>query len=283
VGVADRQWGVISRAQLVACVLEAGSIDYWVRTRRLHKLHRRVYALGHRRLTEMGWCTAALLYAGADAVLSHLTAAWAWGLVDVLPSTIDVTTARRLVASRGLRLHHAGAEKPTLRKSLSVTPVPRTLLDCAAVVEPGRLAALVREADYRRLLDPQAALALCGRGRTGSAALKLALELHLPELAYTRSELEVRFLELCRRAGLPPPAVNVRVAGILVDAVWRDRGLVVELDGRSGHATPAGLRRDRDRDMRLRGAGFRVIRYTWHQVTAEPHRVIADLRRLPAG
>ena len=147
---------MISRAQLVACGLKAGSIDYWIRTRRLHKLHRRVHALGHRGLTEMGWCTAALLYAGADAVLSHLTAARAWGLVDVLPSMIDVTTARRLVASRALRLHQPGTERPTFRKSLSVTPLPRTLLDCAAVVEPGRLAALVREADYRRLLDPRA-------------------------------------------------------------------------------------------------------------------------------
>ncbi len=34
----------------------------------------------------------------------------------------------------------------------------------------------------------------------------------------TRSELERSFVAFCRRAGLPAPAMNVMVAGFLVDA-----------------------------------------------------------------
>ena len=78
--------------------------------------------------------------------------------------------------------------------------------------------------------------------------------------APTRSELERRFLALCRDAGLPPPAVNVVVAGFEVDAVWPDRRLVVELDGHAFHGTRAAFERDRVRDASLQLAGYRVLR-----------------------
>ena len=47
----------------------------------------------------------------------------------------------------------------------------------------------------------------------------------------TRAEVQAEFLELCRREGLPLPEMNVVVEGVLVDAVWRDRHLVVQLEG----------------------------------------------------
>jgi very-short-patch-repair endonuclease len=256
------------------------SVGDWHAAGRLHRRHRGVYALGHRNLTDRGRCIEALLYAGAGAVLSHLTAAWAWDLVEELPPIIDVTTRRRIAPSEGLRIHQRRDTERVRREGLPVTLVPRTLLDCAAVLDPKHVAALLREADYQRRLDAQAALALCGRGRAGSAALRRALELHLPELARANGEFEARFAPLVRRAGLPPGRLNARVAGMVVDVVWFEKRLIVELDGVAAHATPAGLRRDRDRELRLRAAGFRVVRYTWHQITRQPDLVVADLQRL---
>jgi very-short-patch-repair endonuclease len=75
------------------------------------------------------------------------------------------------------------------------------------------------------------------------------------------------------------PDVNVWVQGWLVDAVWFDRKLVVELDGHLAHGAPSRLERDHRRDLELREAGFIVLRYTWQQVTKTPERVIADLAR----
>lgn len=53
--------------------------------------------------------------------------------------------------------------------------------------------------------------------------------------------------------------------------------MVVELDGRAAHGTPAQIERDHERDMRLRTAGFIVLRYTWRQVVQRSTEVLADL------
>jgi very-short-patch-repair endonuclease len=121
---------------------------------------------------------------------------------------------------------------------------------------------------------------MMGRGVTGSAALREALAIHLPQLARTRSEPEVLLLELCERRGFPIPLVNEYLEGWLVDAYWPDRRLVVEIDGARGHRTPAQLQRDHQRDLELRLAGFLVLRYTRRQLIESPDAVAADLRRI---
>jgi hypothetical protein len=59
--------------------------------RRLQRIHPGVYALGHRALRIEGRLAAALLYAGRGAALSHTTAAWWWGLLDVEPKHIRLS------------------------------------------------------------------------------------------------------------------------------------------------------------------------------------------------
>ena len=90
--------------------------------------------------------------------------------------------------------------------------------------------------------------------------------------------MERVFLPLCERGDIPIPEVNVTVDGVLVDALWRDARVVVELDGNRGHRTRAQIEKDRRNDLRLRAAGYTVLRYTWDQVTEEPEVVIDDLR-----
>ena len=58
------------------------------------------------------------------------------------------------------------------------------------------------------------------------------------------------------------------------------RQLVVEADGRATHLTPTAFERDRARDARLAVAGYRVLRFTWRQIVAEPEAVGATLRAL---
>ena len=94
----------------------------------------------------------------------------------------------------------------------------------------------------------------------------------------TRSELERRFLDLVRSASLPSPVTNGLVDGYEVDFHWPDARLIVETDGRETHATPLAFERDRERDLELTLAGWRVIRITWRQLRDAPERIVALLR-----
>jgi hypothetical protein len=280
VGLAERQHGVLSSAQLQGCGVSRAAISRWVSAGRLHRIHPRVYAVGHTVLSIQGRLFAALLYAGPSAVLSHTTAAWVWSLIETEPTRIHLTVPGRRRSLPGVRIHHSRNLDVAHRRGLPVTSVPRTLLDLAGAVSFRQLRRVVAEADYRGLLDPVGHRRLTGRGRRGSRALIRARAIHLPELAQTLSVLEERFLELCESSGLPMPEVNARVGRSRVDGLWRDRGVAVELDGASAHGGWAAIKRDRDREMALRAKGFRVVRYTWDQITGRPDQVAADLHRL---
>lgn len=127
----------------------------------------------------------------------------------------------------------------------------------------------------------RAALARAPR-RHGSAALRTLLRCEA-EPALTRSEAEERLLALVRKARLPEPECNVRLAGYEVDFLWRDRRLVVEVDGYAFHSSPAAFERDRLRDGELEDAGYRVRRITWRQLTEDAAGVEQRLRRALAG
>lgn len=118
-----------------------------------------------------------------------------------------------------------------------------------------------------------------GRGRRALKAIEPSLAAALPS-PETRSELERRFLDLCRNAGLPAPEVNVVVEGFEVDALWRDQRLIVELDGYEYHRTRAAFERDRARDIALQLAGYRVLRVTWRQLHDDLGSVVDAIRAL---
>jgi hypothetical protein len=78
--IAARQHGVVSSAQLQSAGMSPSAIDRRVHAARLHRIHRGVYAVGHRRLSDEGRWMAAVLACGEGAVVSHLSAAELWGI-----------------------------------------------------------------------------------------------------------------------------------------------------------------------------------------------------------
>jgi hypothetical protein len=103
--LADRQEGVVARRQLVALGMSDRMIGDRVRRGRLIRLHRGVYAVGHRRLRREGVWLAAVLAAGRGAALSHRTAAVLHGLRSST-TLVEVTAPvpRRIA---GMRMHRA--------------------------------------------------------------------------------------------------------------------------------------------------------------------------------
>ena len=72
---------------------------------------------------------------------------------------------------------------------------------------------------------------------------------------WLQSVLEEQFRELIRASDLPEPETNVLVEGELVDALWRDQRVIVELDGFAFHKSRAQFEADRRRDAKLMVAG----------------------------
>jgi very-short-patch-repair endonuclease len=74
--------------------------------------------------------------------------------------------------------------------------------------------------------------------------------------------------------------VNVRVGRFVVDFLWPQVRLIVEVDGYEFHGARTSFEADRERDAELMRRGYRVLRFTYRQVTQQPSRVAAAVSDL---
>ena len=282
--LAARQHGIVNRRQLAAIGIDDSAIGRRVARGRIHRVHQGVYAVGHPKLTMEGRWTAAVAACGQGAVLSHLDAAALWRIYDGVGARVHVTvaTSRRVT---GLWIHRSrklDRDDVTVKDGIPVTTVARTLVDLSDVLGRERVLRAVREAELLRLLDFEALDAAVQRahGRRRLRVLKEALAIHVPG-QIVRDELEHRFLELIREAGLPAPETNVKLKARArryeIDCLWRQHRVAVELDGRAAHARTTAFEPDRRKDAALTAIGLRPLRFTWHRVTTEGTEVIAEL------
>jgi very-short-patch-repair endonuclease len=148
-------------------------------------------------------------------------------------------------------------EDVTRRKAIPVTTPGRTIADIKRTLVASEVRRATRQAEVLGLW--------LGPARAGDG---------------TRSELEHRFLVLCRRHRLPKPEVNAALGGFVVDFLWRDRRLVAETDGYRYHRGAQAFEDDRSRDLQLRTLGFDVLRFSYRQVTEDGAAVARALRAL---
>jgi hypothetical protein len=211
--LAEVQHGVVCRAQLRDEGFSHREIDRRIAQRRLHVIHRGVFAVGRRRLTEPGLWMAAVLACGPGAVLSHRPAGALWRLIT-WGGWAEVTTPRRRVSRRGLQVRHGRIteDERCVHDGIPVTTVARTLLDLASVLDRERLHQAVSRAEARELTDlvPLPTLLTRHRGRRGVARLREIVADRRLGLDITRSELEIDFQNFLRQRGLPRPELNGR-------------------------------------------------------------------------
>jgi very-short-patch-repair endonuclease/predicted transcriptional regulator of viral defense system len=283
--LADRQHGVVTYQQLTELGLGPGAIMTRIGNRRLHTLHKGVYAVGHRTLTPAGHKLAAVLACGPTAVLSHKSAGALWELLTTDQTRTDVTVPGTSRAGpRGVRVHRARRLHPEdvqIVDGIPVTSVARTVFDLAGGFTEPQLLRVIEQADRSGKLDCRALERLMERNprRSGSKLLRSILA-DYAGAPLTRSELERRFQDLVRQARLPPPGLNVEIAGFTVDVCWPQWRLVVELDSRGYHSDPGAFERDRVRDATLQRGRYRILRVTDKRMKLAPAEVLADLRAL---
>ena len=287
VDLAGTQWGVVSRAQLVALGISPATIDMWVRRGRLRGRHRGVYAVAGAILPRQGRWLAAILACGKGAVLSHVSAAVHWNLLQYDAPRPEVTAPASRHGVPGIRLHRSRSldEKDTTNhQGIPVTTIHRTLLDIAAQVPEHHLERALAQAERLQLYDHTAIEDLIERsnGHRGTKRLAQAID---AGPAWTRGELEARMRSFVRKHRLPHAVFNDVVDApdhpqLELDVYFPAHGLVVETDGWESHRTRQAFESDRAKDAALVAAGYTVMRFTWRQLRDDPQTVAARLRAI---
>ena len=282
--VASMQRGCIARHQLLGLGIGAATITRLIERGSLHRLRRGVYAVGHRARAPLRDETVALLAVPRARAISHASAAGIWGLH--LPGSRDRRIHLLLdgdapVSRPGLCAHRSRLVPDRdlrTRQSLPVTSVAWTLIHLAESIADAPLERVISDALRSRLVGETELAEVASRapGLRGAARVRAALADDAAP-ALTRSDGEIRMLELVRAAELPPPRLNVPLEGFEVDFHWPEHRLVVEVDSVAFHTDRWAYERDRRKDAALRAAGLTVIRITWRQLKERPMVVVAQL------
>jgi hypothetical protein len=279
---AERQGGVIAHEQLLRLGLSAREIRRRVQSGRLHPLHRGVYAVGHRAPGPDAPWWRAVLALGGETFLSHHSAAAAFGLRQSASGLVHVTVRGRNGRERraGIKVHRPLGlpdDEVTSLRGLPITTPARILLDLAAA-KVRDLDRVLDLAEHQRLISFGELHTLLERypRRPGTRSLKAQLARYRGPVD-VRSELERLVHQLCDAHDLPLPNVNCVIEGKVRDFYWSHCRLVVEADSYTWHRSPGALNADRERDVELTLAGYRVLRFTYEQVTQRPEYVISAI------
>jgi very-short-patch-repair endonuclease len=286
--LAGRQHGVVGRWQLEGL----GFTEQMIRTRMAHgglnRLHRGVYAVGHRALTTESRWMAAVLAHGPETVLSHRSAGALWGLCPRARIAPEVTAHGSKKTKRGIVAHRGSlpADEIELRWGIPVTSVPRTMIDLAATRSEREVERAWNQMEVRGYTDRLSVPDLLERypRRKGAAVLARLASGELLPVGITRNDFEDSFLALIDRHGLPRPRMNAHVAlrgrFYEIDCFWLEQRVAIELDGGAVHRTKKAFEDDRERDRILSAEGFTANRITWYQLHGKAQEVADDLRKI---
>ena len=181
----------------------------------------------------------------------------------------------------GIRIHRARnlESQTTTHERIPVTSPERTILDLAATLNRRPLEQVLDQAENTRLTDVPSlvSLARTQAGHRGAHKLREALADHDPGTTLTKSDLEERFLKLCRDANIPKPIVNDYVEALEADFIFKAQRVLVETDSWQHHKSRDSFESDRRRDAIHAAAGWRTLRFTHRQIERDPATVTQAL------
>jgi len=271
--------GAVTRGQLLAGGMPAGTINAWLRRGKLVRILPGVYA---RPPVELLTRVSAALLWWPQAAASHRTAAWLWQLAGE-PPLVEVTVPRqcsRRSPVSWLRVYRRDLPAGRVERCghLPTVEPEQTVLDCLAVLpQPagahlvdGALGGMVR----RDLLQDRY---LANLGRRGSPTAARILPMAVPGAA---SHPERMLASALHKAGMTEFRVNQPVRGYVADLLDSKRRLIIEIDGWATHHTRTAFQSDRTRQNVLVTAGYTVLRYTASDIEHRLDAVIAQIRRV---
>lgn len=226
------------------------------------------------------------------AVASHQSAAYVHDLDRPNHVKPTVSVHRNHTKSiAGVTVHQLDDLEPshvTEVDNLRVTTAERTIVDLAAVLSAGHLARIMDNGLAANRIDLdliQTVFAEIGRrGKPGTTLMRGLLQTRGNGYIAPESELERRLLYIIDRADLPEPVRQFRAPWLRpvngrVDLAYPDQLLLIEGDSRRWHTLSASFETDRLRDNAAQLAGWRILRFTWDEITKNPERVTSSIRK----
>jgi hypothetical protein len=293
---AGKQDGLVTRAQLGTLGFQARAILRAVNSCRLVRVFHDVFRLAGTEASPRQLHRAVLLWAGPGAALSHLSAAWLWGLDghDVPPAQVSVSILRSrvLVVPPEVRLyrveHLAPGADYGARQGLSCTGLARTVFDLARVLTEQELELAYDSAVRRGPAHGPAIAKLvsthCTLGRLGAATLSRIVRRE--DLGPTRSALELGVRRALRAAdiALPIPQLSVsdRKTGKQIgvfDFAWPEHSVIVLANGYRPHSQRQVFEKDHVQWAALAANGWTIVPITWRRLESDREGFLDDLRR----
>jgi hypothetical protein len=272
--LAAQQDDMVARWQLLAVGWSRHGVDHHARARRWRPVHDGVYAMKQAPLTRRQRWFAATLTA-PDSFLAELSATACFGFHEWEGPYETVVRA-----GSGGRRQHPGlvvARSTTLKgqtgwkDGIPIVSPERALIGLAALVGPGQLGRAFRESIRLRCTTADA-ISRALAGQRGTALLVDRCDRYAT-IPYhrCRSDAESAGLEVLHDAGVPPPKVNVPVAGARPDYYWPRLKRIIEIDGPQFHLF---AEEDAAKQERWEAVGNEVRRIPSGDVYAHPERLI---------
>jgi very-short-patch-repair endonuclease len=273
-----RQDGLVTTAQVVRHGLDESVLRRRARDQGWSRVAPRVYLAAGHRLTVRARIRAASLWGGEFSTICGPAAAWWHGMLETGPVEVGVTVPRRL----GLR----GYPGVRIRRR-DLVDLDRILIDgmwCAAapfaaletaIALPDGSAFLDRALQKQVRFD-QLYLAYC-RNMGGYGAARIGA---LLAAAADRADsaAERRLIAILRDAGFTGWQRAVPFDGWTIDLAFPEAKLAIEVDGWAYHSDVDRFRADRTKGNALVRAGWRLLRFTWHDLVNRPRYVVAEIR-----
>ncbi len=277
-----RQHGLISRAQALDTGMTSRQIErrvisgMWVREASGIYRHEAVPSTLRSRLLAL--CMA------HGAVASHRSAAALHPIEGYRLDRVEVIVppgrARSIRGARRYESSQMDLFKPVERDGIRCTPMGRTVLDLAAVVNRRQLDrtvdAVLRDGQLRQSDLYGVLVSHARRGRRGCEALRASLAERFDDQAVPLSDWSRMVAVLLVDAGLERPEFEHRVCladgrfVAQVDLAFPAQRVAIELDSARWHDNRESFVNDRRRHNAITLAGWTVLSFTWSDYSRHP-------------
>jgi very-short-patch-repair endonuclease len=281
--------GIVSYEEAREAGLSTADIWYRVQHRGWTEVHPRVYRMPGVPETEASCKAAAVKAGGPGAMLSHRSAGELHGFEGITEGDRIEIVAYTGVKLRGVKVHRLGPDDRPSRtyvKGLPVTRVERTIIDLAGCL-PIRVVGVAIDYVLRKRMTTLARLwreldETGGRGRRGTRALRVMLEVRDEMTAEMRSTFEAKMRRILKRikghTAIPNFKVLTANGARYFDFCYPGLKLAIEchsVDYHTGERMKADVKRHRE----LEAMGYKILYFLWEEVCFDPEMVEAEVRK----